>query len=67
MRILHWSPNHDPEPTGIPPLITNAAESLAAQRHSMQVVTAAPNHPQHRIHPQHQGVLARVPPQRPEP
>jgi colanic acid biosynthesis glycosyl transferase WcaI len=59
MRILIWSPNYAPEPTGIPPLVTDAAEWLVARGHSVDVVTAVPNYPERRIHPDYRGVLFR--------
>ena len=59
MRILIWSPNYAPEPTGIPPLVTDAAEWLVARGHSVDVVTAVPNYPERRIHPEYRGVLFR--------
>ena len=59
MRILIWSPNYAPEPTGIPPLVTDAAEWLVARGHSVDVVTALPNYPERRIHPEYRGVLSR--------
>lgn len=59
MRILLWSPNYAPELTGIPPLVTDAAEWLAARGHSVDVVTAVPNYPQRRIHDEYAGVLWR--------
>ena len=59
MRILIWSPNYAPEPTGIPPLVTDAAEWLVARGHSVDVVTAVPNYPERRIHPEYRGVLSR--------
>jgi colanic acid biosynthesis glycosyl transferase WcaI len=58
-RILIWSPNYAPEPTGIPPLVTDAAEWLAARGHCVDVVTAFPNYPERRIHPAYRGVLSR--------
>jgi glycosyltransferase involved in cell wall biosynthesis len=58
-RILIWSPNYAPELTGIPPLVTDAAEWLAAQRHSVEVVTAVPNYPARRIDPEYRGVVWR--------
>jgi colanic acid biosynthesis glycosyl transferase WcaI len=59
MRICIWSPNYAPEPTGIPPLVTDAAEWLVARGHSVDVVTAVPNYPERRIHPGYQRVLFR--------
>jgi colanic acid biosynthesis glycosyl transferase WcaI len=44
-RILVWSPNYAPELTGIPPLVTDACEWLAARGHGVDVVTALPNYP----------------------
>jgi putative colanic acid biosynthesis glycosyltransferase WcaI len=58
-RILLWSPNYAPEPTGIPPLVTDAAEWFVARGHVVDVVTAVPNYPERRIHPDYQGVLFR--------
>jgi colanic acid biosynthesis glycosyl transferase WcaI len=58
-RILIWSPNYAPEPTGIPPLVTDAAEWLVARGHSVDVVTAVPNYPERHIHPGYRGVLWR--------
>src|SRR5919201_2956957 len=58
-HILIWSPNYAPEPTGIPPLVTDAAEWLVARGHSVDVVTAVPNYPERRIHPEYRGVLFR--------
>jgi colanic acid biosynthesis glycosyl transferase WcaI len=59
-RILIWSPNYAPEPTGIPPLVTDAAEWLAKRGHYVDVVTAVPNYPERRIHPGYRGVLWRT-------
>jgi colanic acid biosynthesis glycosyl transferase WcaI len=59
-RILVWSPNYAPEPTGIPPLVTDAAEWLVARGHSVGVVTAVPNYPERRIHSEYRGVLWRT-------
>jgi hypothetical protein len=56
-RILLWSPNYAPELTGIPPLVTDAAEWLAARGHAVDVVTAMPNYPSRRIDPAYRGVL----------
>src|SRR3954454_3662192 len=58
-RILLWSPNYAPEPTGIPPLVTDAAEWLVARGHFVDVVTAVPNYPERRVHPDYRGVLFR--------
>jgi colanic acid biosynthesis glycosyl transferase WcaI len=58
-RILIWSPNYAPEPTGIPPLVTDAAEWLVGRGHSVDVVTALPNYPERRIHSEYRGVLSR--------
>ena len=44
-RILVWSPNYAPELTGIPPLVTDACDWLAARGHEVDVVTALPNYP----------------------
>jgi colanic acid biosynthesis glycosyl transferase WcaI len=56
-RILVWSPNYAPEPTGIPPLVTDAAEWLAQARHDVDVATAVPNYPERSIHVGYRGVL----------
>lgn len=58
-RILIWSPNYAPEPTGIPPLVTDACEWLAARGHEIEVVTALPNYPWRRIDPAYRGNLWR--------
>ncbi|MFL5955200.1 MAG: glycosyltransferase family 4 protein [Gaiellaceae bacterium] len=58
-RIVIWSPNYAPELTGIPPLVTDAAEWLARQ-HRVDVVTALPNYPQRRIFPAYRGSAWRV-------
>lgn len=54
-RIVIWSPNYAPEPIGIPPLVTDAAEWLAARRHEIDVVTAVPNYPERRIDSAYRG------------
>lgn len=54
-RILIWSPNYAPELTGIPPLVTEAAEWLAARGHRVEVVTPMPNYPERRIHEGYRG------------
>jgi colanic acid biosynthesis glycosyl transferase WcaI len=59
MHILMWSPNYAPEPTGIPPLVTDAAEWLVARGHIVDVVTAVPNYPERRVHADYRGVLWR--------
>lgn len=48
-RIVIWSPNYQPEPIGIAPLVTEAAEWLAARGHEVDVVAAIPNYPGRRI------------------
>jgi colanic acid biosynthesis glycosyl transferase WcaI len=58
-RLLIWSPNYAPEPTGIPPLVTDAAEWLVQRGHSVDVVTGVPNYPERRIHAEYRGVLWR--------
>jgi colanic acid biosynthesis glycosyl transferase WcaI len=58
-RILIWSPNYAPELTGIPPLMTEAAEWLSNRGHHVEVVTAVPNYPERRIAPEYDGVLWR--------
>jgi colanic acid biosynthesis glycosyl transferase WcaI len=59
-RILIWSPNYAPEPTGIPPLVTDAAEWLAMRGHDVDVVTAMPNYPQRRIYSGYGGCAFRT-------
>lgn len=54
-RILIWSPNYAPELTGIPPLVTDAAEWLAGHGHRVDVVTPMPNYPERRIHQAYRG------------
>lgn len=56
-RILIWSPNYAPETTGIPPLVTDAAEWLVGRGHHVDVVTAVPNYPERRIYSKYRGVL----------
>src|SRR5436189_4595651 len=58
-RILLWSPNYAPEPTGVPPLVTDAAEWLVERGHAVDVVTAVPNYPERRIHPEYRRVVWR--------
>ena len=55
-RILFWSPNYAPEPTGIPPLVTDACEWLARQGHEVEAVTALPNYPTRRIERGYRGL-----------
>lgn len=50
MRALIWTPNYAPELTGIPPLVTDAAEWLAARGHAVDVVAPMPNYPQRRVY-----------------
>jgi colanic acid biosynthesis glycosyl transferase WcaI len=57
MRVLIWSPNYAPEITGIPPLVTDAAEWLASKGHEVQVFTAMPNYPERVIPPRYRGSL----------
>lgn len=54
-RILIWTPNYAPELTGIPPLVTDAAEWLAESRHAVELVTPMPNYPERRIHDGYRG------------
>jgi colanic acid biosynthesis glycosyl transferase WcaI len=56
-RIFIWSPNYAPEPTGIPPLVTDAAEWLAGRGHEVDVATAVPNYPERRIARGYRGVV----------
>ena len=58
-RILVWSPNYAPELTGIPPLVTDACDWLAARGHTVQVVTAFPNYPHRQIDPAYRGSIGR--------
>src|SRR5947207_12499168 len=58
-HLLLWSPNYAPEPTGIPPLVTDAAEFFVARGHHVNVVTAVPNYPERTIHRDYRGVLWR--------
>ncbi len=58
-RILIWSPNYAPELTGIPPLVTDAAEYLADRGHEVELVTAFPNYPERIIHEGYRGSIWR--------
>lgn len=58
-RIVVWSPNYAPEPTGLPPLVTDACEWLAGRGHRVDVVTAMPNYPTRRIDRAYRGALWR--------
>src|SRR5947208_8853013 len=58
-RVLIWTPNYSPEPTGIPPLVTDAAEWLVTRSHSVDVVTAVPNYPERRIRSDYRGAVFR--------
>jgi colanic acid biosynthesis glycosyl transferase WcaI len=55
MRIVFWSPNYAPEWSGIPPLITDACDALAAHGHEVAVVCALPNYPERRIYDGYRG------------
>jgi putative colanic acid biosynthesis glycosyltransferase WcaI len=55
-RVFIWSPNYAPEPTGIPPLVTDAAEWLSARGHVVEVATAVPNYPERRVARGYRGV-----------
>ena len=57
-RILVWSPNYAPELTGIPPLVTDACDWLAARGHSVEAITAFPNYPERTIHAGYRGRLS---------
>jgi colanic acid biosynthesis glycosyl transferase WcaI len=59
-RIVVWSPNYWPEPIGIPPLVTQAAEWLAARGHEIDVVTAVPNYPERVVQPAYRGAWRRI-------
>jgi colanic acid biosynthesis glycosyl transferase WcaI len=54
-RIVIWSPNYWPEPIGIPPLVTQAAEWFAGRGHEVDVVTAVPNYPERVVAPAYRG------------
>ena len=56
-RILIWSPNYAPELTGIPPLVTDAAEYFAERGHDIEVVTAMPNYPERLIRTAYRGAI----------
>ena len=58
MRVFIWSPNYAPEPTGIPPLVTDAAEWLVARGHEVEVATAVPNYPERRISRGYRSVIS---------
>ena len=45
MRIQLWSYNYAPEPTGIAPISTVWAETMAARGHEVEVVAAHPHYP----------------------
>jgi colanic acid biosynthesis glycosyl transferase WcaI len=55
MRILILGINYFPEPTSVSPFTTGLAEHLAAQDHSVQVVTAFPYYPEWRIWREYRG------------
>jgi colanic acid biosynthesis glycosyl transferase WcaI len=55
MKILIWTPNYAPEAMGIPPLVTDAAETLAARGHEVHAVTPVPNYPERRIRAPYRG------------
>jgi colanic acid biosynthesis glycosyl transferase WcaI len=57
-RILVWSPNYAPELIGLPPLVTDACDWLAARGHAVDVVTALPNYPEREIFPGYRGRLS---------
>jgi len=57
-RILVWSPNYAPELIGLPPLVTDACDWLAARGHAVEVVTAVPNYPEREIFPGYRGRLS---------
>ena len=59
-HLLIWSPNYAPELTGIPPLVTDAAEFLGARGHRVEVVTALPNYPERVIRAEYRGSLWRT-------
>lgn len=55
MRILIYSYNYYPEPIGIAPLMTELAEGLVKQGHSVRVITGMPNYPERQIYEGYQG------------
>ena len=57
-RVFIWSPNYAPEPTGIPPLVTDAAQWLSARGHEVEVATAVPNYPERQIARGYRGVIS---------
>jgi len=52
---LIWSPNYAPELTGIPPLVTDAAEWLVQRGHEVHVAAPMPNYPQREIYESYRG------------
>jgi colanic acid biosynthesis glycosyl transferase WcaI len=56
-RILLWTPNYAPDMTGIPPLVTDAAEWLHQRGHAVRVVTTVPHYPQRQVDPTYSGRL----------
>jgi colanic acid biosynthesis glycosyl transferase WcaI len=58
VRIVFWSPNYAPEPIGLAPLVTDAAEWLASGGHDVEVVTAMPNYPERRIAAAYRGIVS---------
>jgi colanic acid biosynthesis glycosyl transferase WcaI len=56
-RIVMWSPNYAPDVTGIPPLVTDAAEWLFGRGHRVHVVTTVPHYPQRAIDRSYRGRL----------
>lgn len=57
MRILIYSYNYYPEPIGIAPLMTELAEGLVKNGHSVRVITAMPWYPEAEIHKNYKGKL----------
>jgi colanic acid biosynthesis glycosyl transferase WcaI len=57
MRILIYSYNYYPEPTGIAPLMTELAEGLVARGHQVRVIAAMPSYPSREIHEGYRGKL----------
>ena len=45
MKIQLWSYNYDPEPTGIAPISTVWAQTMASRGHEVEVVAAHPHYP----------------------
>lgn len=55
MRVTIIGINYAPEPTGIAPYTSELAEKLAAEGHSVQVITGYPHYPQWKVAPGYEG------------